>query len=211
MNYNIIADVAGQYKTLLTLLEKMPEGIPLSVGDMIDRGPSSKKVIEFFRTKGEAIMGNHEHLMIDAVEGGGYYSDKIWEWNGGDKTLASFAGKIPAEVITWAKSLPYYKKIEKPDITILVTHAFWAKNYSQLDHACNIGKNAMDPRSDTSLLWNRAKPKARAGILQIAGHNSQWGLRYFDDYAICLDDSRNNRLTGFSTETMQVYQQDYIG
>ena len=63
---NIISDIAGNYKTLMALLEKMPQDEEIiSVGDMVDRGPRSKEVIEFFMNNenATAIMGNHEHMM----------------------------------------------------------------------------------------------------------------------------------------------------
>jgi hypothetical protein len=62
---NIIGDIAGNFKTLEALLKKMPAGPVFSLGDMPDRGPRSREVIEFFKTQ-KTLMGNHEHLMIDA-------------------------------------------------------------------------------------------------------------------------------------------------
>ena len=50
----------------------MPEGETISVGDMIDRGPNSKEVVEYFMDptiNSSAIFGNHEHLMVDACAG----------------------------------------------------------------------------------------------------------------------------------------------
>jgi hypothetical protein len=64
---NIIGDIAGNFKTLEALLKKMPKEPVFSLGDMPDRGPRSKEVIEFFKTQ-KALLGNHEHLMIDAFE-----------------------------------------------------------------------------------------------------------------------------------------------
>ena len=44
----------------MRLLKKCPDYLPISVGDMIDRGPDSKKVLDFFMAGGKAILGNHE-------------------------------------------------------------------------------------------------------------------------------------------------------
>lgn len=86
---NIIGDIAGQYKTLEALLKKMPDDTPVSLGDMNDRGPQSIDVIKFFRDNGQAVLGNHEHMMIDAYEGNGFYDLGIWMLNGGLFTLVS--------------------------------------------------------------------------------------------------------------------------
>ena len=45
---NLIGDIHGNYQTLLALLKQMPDEEPVSVGDMIDRGPLSRKEHEFF-------------------------------------------------------------------------------------------------------------------------------------------------------------------
>jgi len=89
--FNIIGDIAGNFKTLKLLLERMPSsGIPFSVGDMCDRGPSSKEVFEFFKNNGLAILGNHEHLMLSEILKTGYYERGAWFGNGGRATLESF-------------------------------------------------------------------------------------------------------------------------
>src|SRR5271165_2882948 len=97
--YNIIGDIAGQYDTLLALLAKMPkDATPVSVGDMVDRGPKSKQVLEFFKNNGLAILGNHDHMMIDACKYDmKYYNNGAWFWNGGQRTVESFFPEIEFE------------------------------------------------------------------------------------------------------------------
>src|SRR5262245_16243438 len=86
----IIGDIAGQYKTLLALLKQCPNEEPVSVGDMIDRGPDSKLVLDFFMKNGRAILGNHEAMMLDAIGGGHYGAWQDWVGNGGGYTMRSF-------------------------------------------------------------------------------------------------------------------------
>ena len=44
----IIGDVHGEYDLLMKLTKKLPKGRKLCfVGDLIDRGPDSKKVVDF--------------------------------------------------------------------------------------------------------------------------------------------------------------------
>lgn len=89
--YNIFGDVAGRYDELQLLLDRMPsKAIPVSVGDMADRGPKSKDVWDFFRNKGLAVLGNHEHLFVDYYEDNKYYESGMWFLNGGVETLLSF-------------------------------------------------------------------------------------------------------------------------
>lgn len=90
MSYNIIGDIAGNYKTLQALLAKMPPGTPVSVGDMVDRGPASKQVLEFFKTNGLAVLANHEHMMLHEFLGKKTYEPGLWLLNGGHATMTSF-------------------------------------------------------------------------------------------------------------------------
>ena len=46
---NLIGDIHGNYRTFRALLKQMPDEEPVSVGDMIDRGPRSREVLEFSR------------------------------------------------------------------------------------------------------------------------------------------------------------------
>ncbi len=92
MSFNIIGDIAGNFKTLEALLAKMPAGKVISLGDMVDRGPRSKEVLEYVKTNGEAVLANHEHMMLDEYLGGRtmVYGGGVWLNNGGWSTMLSF-------------------------------------------------------------------------------------------------------------------------
>lgn len=97
-NYNVIGDVAGQYLTLKALIAKMPEDAELlCLGDPVDRGPSSRQVIEFLMHIGKTVNSNHAHLMVEAWEQSAmpgahprYYEKGIWFHNGAIQTLTSY-------------------------------------------------------------------------------------------------------------------------
>jgi hypothetical protein len=203
---NIIADISGNYAALLRLLAQMPDDETVSLGDMIDRGPDSRAVIEWFMRHGRAVLANHEHMMLDHCRGTGYYTPGTWEINGGDATLASFGGAIPDEVLAWVERLPLYLEIAG----CLVSHSFVHPGYT-LEEVCDLGASSHDTRFDRCILWNRDPPKRlRQYRMQLAGHNSQFGLREFSDrkgvFALCLDDSRHDRLTGLHLPSMEIYQ-----
>lgn len=219
---NIIGDIAGNYKTLLALLKKMPNDDVLSVGDMIDRGPDSFKVLQWFKDNGQALMGNHEHLMVDAIDEGGYYERGVWLWNGGGATVRSFGVDSLYDMkghplVEWARTLPLYKKLPGA----LVTHSFLYHGQS-LEEGCNLGMGYADrfcTQCNMSILWNRMYPERRTNdagnpMIQIVGHNSQMGLRWFEDeqgkFALCIDSSRERTLTGVHWPSLEIYQQEYI-
>jgi len=65
----IVGDIQGCYGELLDLLQKAglsPDDEIISVGDIVDRGPDSPAVLQFFRDTPNArsVMGNHERKNI---------------------------------------------------------------------------------------------------------------------------------------------------
>src|SRR5574337_1996761 len=214
MSYNIIGDIGGQFDAFQKLINKMPTGKVISVGDLVDRGPKSKEVIDWFMNNpnAEAIFGNHEHLMIDACRNSKYYESGTWYQNGGSKTIKSYGkwlSDVPEEVISWLENRPKYLIIDN----VFISHSFLAPNYS-LEEALDFGKDYMDEKCDPSIIWNREEPVRRPEYkLQLAGHNSQFKLRRFVDelgeFAICLDDSSNHKLTGIHLPSMEIFQEEY--
>lgn len=214
---NVIADVAGHYKTLMALIDKMPDDELIFLGDLVDRGPRSKEVVEFVMEGGHrCVFANHEHLMLDHCDPPGdtgrFYQYGTWLWNGGQQTIFSYGALelIPKEVLTWMRSLPKYLEVDG----VFLAHSFIHPDYT-LEEALDLGKNAGDPDCDRSIIWSRAEPIRRDEYdLQVAGHNSQFGLRSFTDdqgeFAVCLDDCRNKVLTGMHLPTRKIYQQEYI-
>ena len=97
-NYWFIGDIHGEIRLLNRLLDNIlkfgPERIVFT-GDYIDRGPHAKEVVD--RIMGlevpvSCLMGNHEMMMLNAMEdlGYGYSPIEMWYYNGGEATLQSF-------------------------------------------------------------------------------------------------------------------------
>jgi len=131
----VIGDVHGQFDMLMRLLDKLPQVDDLCfVGDLIDRGPKSKEVIEFVRKNcHKVVLGNHENFVLE--------NDGMWchPANGGLDTIKSFGGYdefLKTDVTEWIRSLPLTIQCGK----YLITHSF---AYDGID----------TPRDD--LLWNR--------------------------------------------------------
>lgn len=88
------------------------------VGDYVDKGPDSSKVVEFLiksqaREKNRFIClrGNHEELLIQAAQQDRTDRDLMnWWANGGEQTLDSYGvndpSDLPAEHLSWISSLP---------------------------------------------------------------------------------------------------------
>ena len=68
---------------------------------------------------------------------------------------------------------------------LFVSHAPWSPSLT-LDEASKIDDRAT---LEGSLIWNRGQPIKRDKY-QVFGHNSHWGLTAFEEWGLCLDDSR---------------------
>lgn len=219
--WNIIGDVAGQYRTLRHLILKMPRARVLLVGDLMDRGPNSRKVIQWAKS-GEAkvLMGNHEHMMCDFILGSpgkGPYSSQDWLVNGGGATVRSYLpsastrrGEVSYTAMQdamkpdceWLAKLPYFH-IEPG---LLVTHAPCKEDAEWLLK----GKEL-----DLDFLWYRGKPRRQDGYLQVHGHNSTQKVHWYENephgkWGVNIDTSRAKILTGLHWPSLQLFQKEYI-
>lgn len=217
-SYNIIGDIAGQYKALLALIEKMPRnGKLILLGNLIDRGPQSKEVVKHARNNDVIVLkGNHEDMMCDFVlkkPGEQHnYESGIWFGNGGISTVRSYfpdvaSGLIEAQTIKnvlhddalWMLQLPHTMKIYTPGEMVLLSHA---------PYKDKLKIKEMD------FIWNRLDAEYIEDTFQIHGHNSgnsvRWYLRNGYRYGVNIDTSRARVLTGINFPSKEIFQQEYI-
>lgn len=133
----VIPDIHGNAKTLRALVEDLIRPSKHDwlyfLGDYIDRGPSSKEVIDFlmYLQKEDynirTLMGNHEDYLIKSYEeelqlktlfGFKQKNKKKKEWlfHGGKETMESFKiadlKNFPIEYIEWMRNLEYYVEVD---------------------------------------------------------------------------------------------------
>ncbi len=241
MKHYVIGDVHGHHDTLMRLIAKLPNDAKLIfVGDLIDRGDGSAKVVRFVRDGGHlCVMGNHEELMVkdlsdilDACE-----NDKeldlysMWLMNGGVQTLLSYGiislieGK-PAKVknlqkaikqirsdLEWIVSLPLYIKLE-------ISHP--SGKPVVVSHACigNVWKFHKDEKNQITFkeyaLWNRKPEPKIMSIFNIFGHTPiRWGVDVQSHYVnvdtgCYRDEDGYNQLSAYCIESGEVVSQEYV-
>lgn len=155
----IVGDIHGCFKTLRSLLEDKikirKEDKLFFVGDFIDRGPSSREVLDYLidlKWRGFKVLpirGNHEDMLLQAAEDESYLH--AWFNNGAEYTLKSFDAPeenifdyesirhIPQRYLQFIINMPYYH--EEDDFVV-----------------CHAGLNfkAEKPFSDIqAMLWTR--------------------------------------------------------
>lgn len=110
-----VGDIHGCLDELRSLLDQIEAytatGRVIFLGDLIDRGPNSRGVVELIMAGPKrpgwiwsTLKGNHEEMLLGAASG---ESDVDW-WlmNGGEETLASYRGVVSARHLAWMQSLP---------------------------------------------------------------------------------------------------------
>lgn len=103
MSLIAIGDIHGCPQSLEALLKRIDpssEDHLLFVGDYIDRGPNSKRVIDRLLDLRERVpctflRGNHEAMMIEYLDTGAF---RLWRMNGGLSTLQSYVESEGGEI-----------------------------------------------------------------------------------------------------------------
>jgi len=188
----IIGDIHGRadlLDRLLALVAAEPGALQarlIFVGDYIDRGPGSARVLtrlqELTATgKATCLMGNHERMLLDTIDRPEVAGQR-WLLNGGDTTLASFGASfgatgrlpgdseaermaalavrireaLPAGVENWLRALPLW----------------WQDHGLAVVHAGADPALPMAQQEETALIWgHRQFGKPRPDGLWIAhGH-----------------------------------------
>lgn len=180
VGFYAVGDIHGRADLLEQILVDFPSDLPLIfVGDYIDRGDNSSKVLDILRSSDEFIClkGNHEEMLLQFVEEPGRYGSR-WLRYGGMQTLASFgiggvtenssrgefeavaselAGALGDDGLNWLSSLPS----SYADGNVVVVHA-------GADPAVPI-----DQQSEQTLIWGHErfeKDQRTDGVWIVHGH-----------------------------------------
>ncbi len=199
----IVGDIHGNFKTFMALLDKIPQeekdkGIVVS-GDLIDRGPRSRQVVQYCIDNDILVtIGNHEEMMI--YSGGQSRWSMPWVQNGGDKTLRSYGTKVYVNkegiyelIDTEEKEKDTQNHIYVRDVTAIEEHLEWMEklpvylefpdiknddgrylvvSHSHIANAWRgIKKYGMNYKRRETILWDRPyKLKNIPDIYNVIGH-----------------------------------------
>ena len=145
-----ISDIHGCAKTLSALLAQV--GLTKSdqlffLGDFIDRGPSSKAVLDILFNLSEdgynieLLRGNHEQMMLEAPQS--FEKAQIWLRNGGREVMEEFNAGTFTEIAD-----KYYNLIQRMHYHLEI------ENYIFVHAGFNL--NTDNPFEDKkSMLWIR--------------------------------------------------------
>lgn len=118
-----VGDIHGCYDKLLALMKNVapkPRDRLVFLGDYIDRGPDSRRVLDALidlrrsLPRTVCLRGNHEQMLLDALRGD-IEAVALYLYNGGVTTLANYdddLSTLPAEHLGFLRALPLYHEEE---------------------------------------------------------------------------------------------------
>lgn len=167
MSTYVISDIHGHYNEFLKMLDLISfsdKDKLYILGDIIDRGPCSIEMIKYVMGKENLIMlmGNHEHMMLDYINGCYEYDSSTWHSNGGHKTYDEFLYLSIEEtqaISNWLANLPATLTITVNKQEYVLSHAFpFSKDVNR------IVWDRIDPYEDNLSIF------AKEGVVYIIGH-----------------------------------------
>jgi serine/threonine protein phosphatase 1 len=190
-----IGDIHGCAKALATLLEAIQpsqQDTLVFLGDYIDRGPDSRGVLEQVVALGERcsvvpLLGNHEEMLLAALEGG-QSEVRFWMKFGGDVALAPYGWKggpdvrpddllslIPRRHVEFLKSCrDYFETVQH-----IFVHAYYEPHLP------------LHQQKWGGLRWASLPPvpeQHRSGKVAVVGHTPQKNGEVLDlEYLKCID------------------------
>ena len=202
-----IGDIHGCASILRVILKDIdpqPDDCFIFLGDLINRGPDAKGVIDEIIALGEkcqvsAIMGNHEEMLLGAYQGG-KDDIKFFLKFGGDKTLASYGvtsvKDMPGDHLMFIASCKDY--LETDDF--IFVHAACHPN---IPLASNPGE---------ILRWYKLEedhPKHSSGKTVVCGHTAQKQVLDLG-HLLCIDTGcgiwPGGRLTAIDLNSGKIWQ-----
>jgi len=183
----VIGDIHGCFYELSELYDKLSAHTDeiYSVGDLIDRGPDSKSVIQFCIDKGiKPVMGNHEDMLLKTIlkSNPGIFrrnENTLFQWmlDGAEKTLLSYLGennKIILEFADEFRDTGHYDFISNLPLIIELDNCI-------ISHGGIVKNKPLD-----NVLWNRYMP-SKLDKLQIFGHTPTDKVEYVKGHYMNID------------------------
>jgi serine/threonine protein phosphatase 1 len=222
----IISDVHGSYKTLLALIDKLPDKENSKicfVGDLVDRGSDSFLVIKYIMDNNlDCVLGNHELMFLKYAPllKNDRQNRALAQWlfkNGGEETIKSYKNEEDFySQLKFIKSLPLYK--EYKDIKtqdgryLVVSHSCVGKVWKLRD-----SKNKEEIEAfENHVLWSRYMNFDNKDIFNVYGHtivSEPYIADYYADIDLgCYNKDKipNPRLCALEFPSMKVFTQRNI-
>jgi serine/threonine protein phosphatase 1 len=115
----VVGDIHACYQELLDLLDRAGLGADdeiVAVGDLVDRGPANREVLDFFRQRpgASSVLGNHERKHLRWARG-------ELEPAPSQRITRAQLGDTYADALAFLATFPRHRELPEA----LVVHGFW--------------------------------------------------------------------------------------
>lgn len=212
-----IGDVHGCLIALDTLLRELqlkPDDQLIFLGDLIDRGPDSRGVLD--RVLGlrqertvHVIQGNHEEMMLIARDLPGYA--RAWQQFGGEETIQSY-GWTPGSDVSWIEAVPEkHWQFLRSGMVDAVEEAGHIMVHGSLEADRPLSEQPWNELRWKK--WDNPRPH-QSGQIVVCGHTHQpSGLPLSVQHTICIDTwvYGDGWLTGLALDDQEYVQANERG
>ena len=151
----VVGDIHGMFHSLEALLHSISFNGQIdrvfSVGDLIDRGNASPRVVEFLdKPWFYAVMGNHESMLLDSRLS--EYSFHHWTKHSGGEWWNTLSETIQDQIYSRISKLPYLFEVDTAIGRVGIAHADIpsSKNWAEI-----VAEISTDDDLRHYLLWSR--------------------------------------------------------
>ena len=220
-----VGDIHGELEMLEELLARLPHGPQdrfVFVGDYVDRGPDSRRVVDRLIALARErecvfLLGNHESMFLDFLgwRGEAYFGGDAFLVNGGARTLASYGFfdredpdpkrfELPPDHVAFYRNL----RLHHREGDYLFVHAGLGRDLlreKDLEYALRRARCE-------DLLWDRATlgEPHELGITLVYGHtpSADFEVRWNLPFSIGIDTGAvyGGRLTAIRLPDETLYQ-----
>ncbi|RVU86164.1 phosphoprotein phosphatase [Leucothrix sargassi] len=207
----VVGDLHGMFHTLEALLESVEFNSDcdrlFSVGDLVDRGPESQRVVEFLEKPWfHAIQGNHEQLLLQSELSESIYD--AWTKRAGGKWWVTLSDSERAKIIENISQLPLAFQVSTQAGEVGIIHAdipiglSWQEFIKQLQHSEELQQHAQWSRiRHRHVTASETIPKIDGIDMVVVGHSivneplHTANIYYIDTGAAYTENSIDSRLT----------------
>ncbi len=216
----VVGDVHGCFETLKALVKKLPnDSTVVFTGDLIDRGPKSKEVVQYIIDNGfYSVQGNHERefCFLDAENNG---TPVIRDYMYGDwgivetmkSYLKNFDKKIYRRHIDFLSNLPLFIEIEDLVVSHSLIHHIWKGSDEGLYTEKDIDRLLYSHLINRSGNIKYSGTVFNNGFFNIFGHTYFPEVFFTKEYA-CVDTGVvfGGKLTALSFPDFKIVEQPYV-
>ncbi len=167
-HFYVIGDIHGRFDLLQMLLPGLePDKTLVFVGDYIDRGRNSAQVLRHLHALSQkadrhvvCLKGNHEDMLLSFLDHPAEAA-RMWLFNGGDRTLASFG--VEHEQTDFAQMAQELQKaMGHPLLDWLADLPLhWTSGNITVVHAALDPSKTIEHQSQNVCLWGHARFRER--------------------------------------------------